>query len=331
MTRVSVGDASLTTILKRQGAQLKADMQRASTEMVTGRQTDVGAAVRGDFAPLAGIDASLTRLTGYRSNTAEAAFLTQSMQTTMTALSKMAGEASSVLLKSADFLTVAQVNSAAADARGKLGTALAALNTQVSGRSLFSGVETSTRPMGTADEMLTALETTLVGVTTVNGAVSAIQTWFNGAGYDSFYQGGASLSAIPIAAGETADISVTAQDPVFRETLSGLATAALLDRGLFAGQLQNRADLAQRAGLALHVSEERRSLLAARIGVVEAQIGTAATRNSAEDTALKIARTSIASVDPYDASTRLKEVQAQLEALYLITSRVSRLSLTEYL
>jgi len=150
-------------------------------------------------------------------------------------------------------------------------------------------------------------------------------------GYDGFYQGGPPTGPIPIAPGEEADASITALDPAFRETLAGLAMAALLDRGLLSGQTSARADLAQKAGMVLYSSEEKRAILAARLGTVEKQIEDAKTRNSAEDTALKIARGEIAAADPFEAASRLKELQMQLEALYLITSRVSRLSLAEYI
>ncbi|WP_309665997.1 flagellin [Tabrizicola sp.] len=332
MSRMSVGDASLTSILQRQGAFLKGEVQRASTEVVTGRQSDLGAGVRGDFSPLAAIDASLARLAGYRSTTADVAFFSQSIQTVMGTMADISSEVATSLMRSASLTTPTQVNAAAAEARARLGTAMAAMNTQVSGRSLFSGVESDQTPLGSADDLLTALQTAVSGATTANDVEAAVRTWFTApGGYDAFYQGGAAASPIPIAAGETADLSVTALDPAFRDTLAGLAMGALLDLGLMSGQQSTRADIAQRAGLMLHNSEDKRALLAARIGTVEAQIEGAKTRNSAEDSALKIARSEIASVDPYDASIRLKEVQGQLESLYLITSRVSRLSLAEYI
>jgi flagellar hook-associated protein 3 FlgL len=332
MSRISVGDASLTSILQRQGAFLKGEVQRTSTEMVTGRQSDLGAGVRGDFSPLAAIDASLARLEGYRSTSADAGLLAQSMQTVMTTLSQIAGEVGGSLMRSASLTTPTQVNAAAVEAKARLGTAIAALNTQASGRALFGGVETGRPPLGSADDLLAALQVAVTGAATAEAAETAVRGWFAvPGGYDNFYQGGAAAGLVPVAAGETADLSATALDPAFRDTLAGLAMGALLDRGLFAGQLGVRADVAQRAGLMLHNSEDSRVLLAARIGTAEAQIEGARTRNSAEDSALQIARSSIASVDPYEATSRLQEVQAQLESLYLITSRVSRLSLAEYI
>jgi flagellar hook-associated protein 3 FlgL len=107
--------------------------------------------------------------------------------------------------------------------------------------------------------------------------------------------------------------------------------AALLDRGLLGGNPEERALLAQRAGQTLLTSEDARINLASRIGTVEAQIDSARSRNAAEGTALGIVRADIGSVDPYEAATRLEAARAQLESLYLVTARVSRLSLAEFL
>jgi flagellar hook-associated protein 3 FlgL len=48
MTRISLGDASMTNILARQGLALRGEVQRASQEVTTGRQSDIGQALRGD-------------------------------------------------------------------------------------------------------------------------------------------------------------------------------------------------------------------------------------------------------------------------------------------
>ena len=159
-----------------------------------------------------------------------------------------------------------------------------------------------------------------------------VTNWFaSPAGFEAFYQGGTALNATPIAPGEDADLSTTALDPAIRDTLAAFAMAALLDRGALAGNPAERAALAQKAGQGLLSSEDQRITLAARIGTVEAQTEAARTRNGAEETALGLLRSEVGSVDPYDAATRLETARSQLESLYLVTARVSRLSLTEYL
>lgn len=332
MTRLSVGDASLTNVLARQGAELRAQVRRASTEVTTGRPTDIGAALRGDVSPLLAIDASLSRLAAYKSTAADAAFQTAAMQTAITGLSALAGGITTPLLGSRDFPTPAQVNAVAADARGRLARAVGLLNSQAAGRAVFSGIATDTAPLGTADALLTALETAATGATTAGQVSAAVSNWFaSTTGYEAFYQGGDPLSPAPIAPGEAADLAVTALDTAFRDTLAGFALAALIDRGVLAGDPQERARLAQSAGQALLSSEDDRILLAARIGTVEARIEEARTRNSAEESALTLLRSEIGGVDPYEAATRLEAARSQLESLYLVTARVARLSLVEYL
>ncbi|MBA3909770.1 MAG: flagellar biosynthesis protein FlgL [Rhodobacter sp.] len=332
MTRISVGDASLTNILSRQGAELRAQVQRASAEVTTGRRSDIAATLRGDVSPLLAIDASLTRLAAFNTTAADAAFQTATQQAAISGLSSLAKGITTTLLNSRDFPTPAQVNTVAADARGRLASVIGLLNTQASGRAVFSGVATDTLPLGTSDDLLTALETVAAGATTAGEVSAAVATWFaDPLGFGAFYQGGAPLAPPPIAPGETADLSTTATDPAIRDTLAGFAMAALIDRGILSGKPEERATLAQTAGQRLLTSEEARITLSARIGTVEARIEAARTRNSAEETALGIMRSEVGSVDPYEAAARLETARAQLESLYLVTARVSRLSLVEFL
>jgi flagellar hook-associated protein 3 FlgL len=76
---------------------------------------------------------------------------------------------------------------------------------------------------------------------------------------------------------------------------------------------------------------DARGALAARIGTAQERIANATTRNSAEATALQIARIGIVSADPYEAATALTEAESQLDTLYAVTARLSRLSLANYL
>ena len=332
MTRISVGDASLTNILARQGADLRAQVSRASQEVTTGKQTDLAQALRGDVSPLLAIDASLTRVSAFRTTTQDAALLTAAQQTVMSGLSSLAAGITTTLLGARDFQTQAQISAVVADARGRLESAVGLLNTQAADRAVFSGAATDTAPLGPADDLLAALETAAVGATTADAVALAVETWFaDPLGYGAFYRGGAPLSDAPIAPGEAADLSTTAMDPAIRDTLAGFAMAALLDRGMLAGLPDERARLAQRAGQELLTTEDARITLAARIGSVEAQVEAARTRNGAEETALGILRSDIGSVDPYEAASRLEAARSQLESLYLVTARVSRLSLVEFL
>lgn len=332
MTRISIGDASMTNILARQGAELRSQVQRASQEVASGKHADLAATLRGDVSPLLAIDASLSRLSAYASNTADAAFQTAAQQSAIAGLSELASGISMTLQGARNHSTPTQLDTLAADARGRLASAIGLLNTQAAGRAVFSGAATDTVPLGSVEDMLTALQTAAAGATTAGQVSAAINGWFaDPLGFGAFYQGSTALSPAPIAAGETAELSTTAMDPALRDTLAGFSMAALLDRGVLAGNTEERGRLAQQAGQQLMTTEDARTTLRARIGTVEAQIEAARTRNSAEGTSLGILRSDLGSVDPYEAATRLQTIQSQLESLYLVTARVSRLSLAEYL
>lgn len=332
MTRISVGDASLTNVLARQGADLRAQIQRASQEVASGRPTDLAATLRGDLSPLLAIDASLSRLSAYKSNLTEAGLHTAAQQSAIGGLSGLASGIATTLLGAKNFSTPAQVATLAADAKGRLASAIGLLNTQASGRAIFAGIETDTVPLGSLDDILTALQTATAAATTAGQISAAVNGWFSDPlGFGAFYQGGGPLSAAPIAAGEAADLSTTAMEPALRNTLAGFAMAALIDRGALSGDATERGRLLQQAGQQLISTEDERTTLQARIGTVEAQIESARSRNSAEETSLGILRSEMGSVDPYEAATRLQTIQSQLESLYLVTARVSQLSLAEYL
>jgi flagellar hook-associated protein 3 FlgL len=116
-----------------------------------------------------------------------------------------------------------------------------------------------------------------------------------------------------------------------RDTLKGLALAAMLDRGTLGGNAAQRAELAKTAGAVLLEAADARGALAARIGTAQERTANAATRNMAEATALQIARIGMVSADPYEAATALTEAESQLDTLYAVTARLSRLSLANYL
>ena len=333
MSMISLGDLAQNFMLRRQNTDLKVQMQRLTTEMTTGMAADTGRQVSGDFSPLAGIDASLSRLQGYRSTTTEAALLAGAMQTVLNTVEGMASTLGPALLAASGGTTVIQINAVAGEARQKLETAVALYNTDLVGRALFAGVATDGRATTDTQTLLAALDTEIIGATSALDVATRVTNWFNApTGYAALgYLGAAPLAPLAVAPGETADLGFTAADPGIRDTLKGLAMAALLGRGALAGNAPARADLARRAGEDLINSATSRADMAARLGTVEAQIATASVRNTAETSALQIARTGITAVDPYETASKLEATRQQLETLYALTARISRLSLVDFL
>ena len=154
-----------------------------------------------------------------------------------------------------------------------------------------------------------------------------------GGGFLDVAYGGSDVPLAPFRVGpETeAQATVTAADAPVRDTLKGLAMAAMLGEGAFGGDVVARAEVATAAGAAILGADSALIGLRADIGTVEAQIDQARTRNGAERAALDLARLDVVAVDPYDTATALEALTAQMESLYTLTARISRLSFADYM
>ncbi len=333
MAVTGLGDMSYTFQLRRQSADLKALTQRLSTEVSTGLVNDPARRLSGDLVPLSGIETSMTRLTAYEVAAAEAALFAGGMQETLATVDTLAGNLAPSLLSAAASGHVAMVRTTARDAADRFDSAVSALNTRVGDRTLFAGTAADRPALAPAEQILAALETLTTGLATAAEVEAAVVQWFGDpAGFAAVaYRGGDPLAPLAVSPEDSVTFDVTAGDPAFRDTLQGFALAALIDRGAGPALPSEQAALARRAGEMLLQGSADRADLAARIGTVEGRIETARQRNTAETSALEIARAALLSADPYETATRLEAAQGQLEALYAVTARLSRLSLLEFL
>ncbi len=332
MTSMSVGDMAQFLSLSRSGAALNTSLQRLSEELVSGLAEDKAAHLSGDFGPLAGIETSLARLTGYRAVTTEAALTTDTMQAALGRVTDSAADLGRALLAGASPGVSSRLAALGADGAVAFTAAVSALNSRVGDRSLFAGVATSTTPLPDGGDLLDTLSGLVAGAMTAADVQTAIDTWFaDPSGFAASYQGGAAQAALTLAPGETARVDITALDPAIADTLRGMALAALVDRGVLAGNPEEQANLLLRSGETMLSAQSDLGELTARLGTLQSRIDEAATRNAAETSALEIARSDLLSIDSYQVATALQQTQTQLETLYTLTSRLSRLSLVNFL
>jgi flagellar hook-associated protein 3 FlgL len=333
MSQIAMGDLAQSMLLSRRNVTLKDSIQALSDEVVTGLVRDRTARIKGDYVPLAGIEATLTQLEAYRSVTNETAMLANHMQIALTSISENASVLSSSLLAAASSNSPSRINTLGYDAGQRLQSAMSALNTRMGERSLFAGQAVKTAALADAETLLVALDTVIAGAISSADVETALDGWFSDpAGFAAtIYQGGAALGPVPIGPDQQAQVDVTALDPAIVSMIKGLAMASLLSRGALAGSDVARADLAKRAGESLASSQTAFAELGARLGTVEASVINAGVQNDTHKSALETARLGLLSVDPYETATKLQQAQTQLETLFTLTSRMSRLSLVNFL
>lgn len=337
MNYVSIGDMAQAFQMRRHNVELQRHLSRLTDELTSGAKADLAEAVSGDFKALAGIDHSLRTLRAYKTATDEVELFTGALQAAIGNVQEVTTDLAPGLANAAATGMPLIVDTAAMDARQKFHSVVAALNTQVADRFLLSGDATDQRPILGSQDILDALMVATAGQATGTGVATAVAGWFDappgGGGYLDMIYGGSATQLTPfnIGPGDTAAIDVTAASPEIRDMLEALALSALVAEGVLPGDQPGRALLVKTSANALFSANDEMADLRARLGAVEGHIADAATRNSAEGAALEIARTKIVAADPYETATALEAVQTQMETLYTLTARLSRLSLADYL
>lgn len=338
MKYISVGDMSQTYLLRRHNSQLKTTMTRLNEEMITGIAKDLGAAVGGDFTALTAINHSLARSEIYAQVATETDLLAGTQQSALEIMQGHAYEVGSTLVSAASATNPTMINSGATDAAVRFESIIDALNVSVAGRYVFSGVTTDTRPVADADQILGDLQTYVASETTTAGIVSKIDEWFDapalspGFTRDAYAGSATTLSPMRLSEADTAQITITATDPALRNLLKGFALASMISQDMLpVNDVTSRATLLQKAGEQIITADGELSTLRSQLGTVEGIIAEAQTRNSAQKQSLELAKTELIGVDPYDSATALEAVQSQIETLYTLTSRIQKLSLTDYL
>lgn len=329
------GDQARTFMLSRQNSQLKSEMDRLSLELSSGRVADTSKAVRGDYTGLSEIEEASASLGAFKTANSEAALFVENAQSVLSFIQGLSGEAAPALLMASNTNNNELVDATTSDIKQKLEAVVSSLNTQTTGRSLFSGTATDRAALASVDDMLADLTPLLAAETTAAGAMTVIDSWFDdaGGGFETMgYTGSATaLAPIKIGPGREANFEITAADNAIRGVLKGLTVAALISEGMMNSYGTERQLLLQNAGEALLSNENELSGLRAATGTAEAHIEEMRVQNETEVHALDLARTKVLGSDPYKAATELEAVQIQLETLYTVTARLSRLNLVDFL
>lgn len=332
----SLSDLARSLYLRRDNAQLKTDMFEATRELSTGQHANLVTHLSGDLGPLADIERSLKTTESFLVAISEQRLRADTAQDALGSIRDVLSQAAGPLLLVQEASDAGLIQNAGVDALARFSSVVGTLNTSVGGASLFAGIASDRPALASADTILSELvsEISAAGATTAQSVGAVVDAWFApGGGYETVgYTGGARpADGVLIAEGAVAQPLQTAQAAEIREALSSLALAALIGRGVLDASPDEQATLARDSGLRLIQVDESIVRLQADLGTQQSRISFSEAENRARLESLEMHRAELVGVDPFDAATRVQETQAQLESLYAMTARISRLSLTEYL
>ena len=284
---------------------------------------------------LADITRSLRLNSSFSSSVTDAAIAAEGRQTALGRISaELEGLAPEILAMTGGG-SLSDLQLKLANGTDRFEQAVNVLTTRLAGRSLFSADAPDQTPLISGEAMMTELRALVAGAPDAATMVADVTAWFNdtGGGYETIaWQGGSGQPpAVLLSEGQSADTGVTALDPAIRNSLTGLAIVALAaEQTVPLPEAEQRA-LATAGAQRVYSSEAEMISLRARLGAQEARIEETRVASEATRASLEIEYGRIVEADPYRTATELETMNTRLETLYLLTARMSRLSLTEFL
>lgn len=335
MNSLSLGDLAHSFLLRRQSVALNSDLTRLSQELASGRTSDTSVHLGGRFAALADFERELVLLGSHAQTAGDVRTQAGVMQTALETVNARAGDLAGTLALASAAGFSGGLESVTSQAKSQLESIIGALNTTVAGRAVFSGVAVDTAPLASANTLLTDLRTAISGATTAADILSAADDFFDlpGGGFETaIYQGDTvNLSPVDLGSGESVALSLRADDPALRDVMKQVALAALVNDPALSLSDANENALLTSLHDGLWSAKDDVTQLQANLGFAEERIEVASVRIGAERSTVELARNALLEVDPYRTATELEAVQSQLEMLYTITARSSRLSLVNFL
>lgn len=321
--------------LARTNTQAKQAMNNAGQEVSTGKKSDLVKATGGDFGPLLALDRAINRLDMRALTIKDAGAKAAASQLNLENIQNTLASYGTDLLGAVGINNQSQAFSIASSARGALDRMVSSLNAQYAGQSLFAGAAVDGPAVQNASTIYADVTALTLAAPDSTTAIAAIDNYFfdpaGGFAAAGFTGSTQDAPKAELADGEVVDYSVRGDDLALRQALRNVTMAAIAAKGDHGGNVQDGMILLKAAAQGAISTKDGLIRVREGLGHVEEQINTASARNTATSSTFEINRNAILEADPYTAATRFQALQGQMEAVYLMTSRLSNMSLQNYL
>ncbi len=331
----AIGDLAQFMTKRRHSATLQLQIGRLSQELSTGKASDVTRSQNASFGYLADVEHQIVLNSAFNAAAKEASIQASAMQSVLDLVQTKVTEMSDTALLAGHGLNGPALANASATARGALDSIVAALNTSVAGRPVFGGTNLNRAPLVSSDDLIDAIISTTSLASDAASVIAAIDNFFDTPGGDfdtNIYVGGdQDFSAFQLGAGESVRLSIRADDDALKAVLKDMAIAAIAGDPSLSLSRDERLSLLHTAGNAMMSSVDGVIQIRSDLGAAEARIDQSVARIGAERSSLTITQNELTSVDLFETATALEQAQLQLETIYTLTARTSRLNLANFL
>lgn len=314
---------------------IKARIDVASKEAVTGRRSDLTKATNGQVGSAHLLQKALNDIDqSSRMNTLSKTRLDLIGQGISGARGFMGGIDTRGLI-ALESGSAAGLEVIAAEARESIKNVMGSLGAKQGTRYLMSGDGADKPPFADTDILLADVQNILETATDHATADAALDAYFNDpdGGFEArIYTGGIDPAPpLQIGGGQTVDFDLRANNEAFKEALRGLAVMATTQSAGYEIGTEDFADIFGGGLGAAATGTSKMITLESTLGIHAETIQKADNQAQAEQLSLSAAFQSIVGRDQFEAAAELKQLEVQLESSYIITARLSDLTLTNYL
>jgi len=345
MSQTTISTSSLHSGLVQTIQSTSAKLSETQTEISTGRFADTGLVL----GARTGTSVSLREQQNNLKTIATSnSFVSTRLDTTQSILKSIATDAQS-FLESLIGTTSADASTIQASAQSNLKSVISNLNSTLDGNYLFGGINSGQQPItdyqngSLNSNALDQAFQTAFGMSQTDNNVSSItstaMTSFLTTSFSDQFQGSnwstnwSSASdqtmTTKISDSQTADTSVSVNQPAFKELISAYTMIGELGTANLNSDTYNT--LVGQAITTIKGAISGLTDVQGGVGLVQNQVTSANDSMSLRMDYLSSQVDSLESVDPAEASTRMTALQTQLETAYSLTAQLHNMSLVNYL
>lgn len=321
--------------LSQRGIELRQSIQQASVELTTGKKSDLAKATQGRLDTVFAIDRKLKNIDVFSQTIAMAQARSATAQNSLGITGDALTHIGVEVLAAVERGDLVAAKTYGNQSRVFLGGVISALNTQVGGQVLFSGADYEGAALAPADQIISDVAAIVAAAPDTITALNDINTYFDdpAGGYATSIYQGATIDApsLSLSEGLEANPLVRADAEGIRDAIRILAVSTVIAEGGFAGDPVAQETVLTNIARDSLDARDKITYLRQQVGYAEGLIADASASNASEKSTLEIARNNLTSADPFEVATRVQELQTQLESLYVLTSRMSGLTLTSFL
>ena len=343
-----ISSQSITSSMRQSILQMQSELAASQTEVATGNYADIGLSLGATTGESVSLQAETSMLQTLTNTNQTVATRLSTTQTTLSNLQTAAQNLLNSLLEG----TGSNSNASTIQASGHndLQGLITSLNSSLNGDYIFAGTNTGTQPItdyyatGAANKAAVdnafqtafGMSQTSSGVSTISGA--NMQTFLD-TQFSSLFQGTnwstnwsfASSQTLTnqISQTQTASTSVSADNPMFQQLAQAYTMVADLGtQNLNSSAYQTVSSTAQKL---LTSAISNLVDLQASVGMVQSDVTSANNQMSLQTNILSTQIGNLENINTYEVSTRITNLQTQIETSYALTAQLQQLSLVKFL